>query len=218
MRCTSAIALLPLAASAVNVLVSNDDGWAEINIRSFYSALTSAGYSAIISAPAENQSGTGSSDATPKTVDSNGCEFSSCPAGAPATGTNSSMTRFNYVNSYPVTAVKYGVSTLAPKFFGGAPDIVVTGPNVGSNLGLVAFFSGTIGAATEAAKEGIPAIAFSGTSGTATAWNAVFLQALGQCESADAGADDQNWGWHCPSHAAHCGAPIIQVGQRGIFG
>lgn len=27
------LALLPLAASAVNVLVSNDDGWAEINIR-----------------------------------------------------------------------------------------------------------------------------------------------------------------------------------------
>lgn len=172
MRCTPVFAFLPIVANAINVLVSNDDGWAEINIRSFYNALTSAGYSAIISAPAENQSGTGSSDATAKTVDSNGCEFFSCPAGAPAIGTNSSNTRFNYVNSYPVTSVKYGIANLSPKLFGAAPDIVVAGPNIGPNLGLVAFFSGTVGAATEAAKEGIPAIAFSGTSGTATAWYA----------------------------------------------
>lgn len=166
------LALLPLAASAVNVLVSNDDGWAEINIRQFYNALTGAGYSAIISAPAENQSGTGSSDETPTTVGSDGCEFNSCPAGSPAEGFNASMTRFNYVNSYPVTSVKYGISTLSPKFFNGKPDVVVAGPNVGSNLGLTTLLSGTVGAATEAVKEGIPGIAFSGTTGSQTAWNA----------------------------------------------
>jgi 5'/3'-nucleotidase SurE len=55
----SAALLLPLAAQAVNIVSSNDDGWAEVNIRSLYSALTAAGHSVIISAPAENQSGTG---------------------------------------------------------------------------------------------------------------------------------------------------------------
>jgi hypothetical protein len=89
------VALLPLAANAINVLLSNDDGWAEINIREFYNSLTSAGFSTIISAPAENESGTGSSDATPSTVGSSGCEFSSCPAGSPAYGNNASMPRFN---------------------------------------------------------------------------------------------------------------------------
>ena len=87
-----------LSANAVNIVLSNDDGWAEINIREFYSSLTSAGNNVIISAPAENESGTGSSDATPTPL-TDPCEFNSCPAGSPATGKNASMPRFNYVNS-----------------------------------------------------------------------------------------------------------------------
>ena len=30
-----------------------------------------------------------------------------------------------YVNSYPVTSVKYGIQNLSPNAFGGPPDIVV---------------------------------------------------------------------------------------------
>jgi hypothetical protein len=59
------------------------------------------------------------------------CEFDSCPTGSPAEGYNSSMPEFNYVNSFPVTAIEYGINTLAPNSFGGAPDLAVTGPNVG---------------------------------------------------------------------------------------
>lgn len=51
--------MLPLAAKAVNVVLSNDDGWAEKNIRVFYDTLTAAGDSVVLSAPAENESGTG---------------------------------------------------------------------------------------------------------------------------------------------------------------
>ena len=51
--------LLPLGAQCTNVVLSNDDGWAEINIRAFYNALTGAGDSVVLSAPAENESGTG---------------------------------------------------------------------------------------------------------------------------------------------------------------
>jgi hypothetical protein len=40
-----------------------------------------------------------------------------------------------------------------------------------ANLGTTVLISGTVGAATEASKEGIPAIAFSGTTGSQTAWN-----------------------------------------------
>lgn len=39
------------------------------------------------------------------------------------------------------------------------------------NLGLTTFFSGTVGAATKAVSLGVPAIAFSGATGTATPWN-----------------------------------------------
>lgn len=77
-----------------------------------------------------------------------------------------------YVNSYPVTAMAYGISTLAPDFFSsGEPDIALTGPNHGSNVDVVTRFSGTVGAAVEAASQGIPAIAFSGRTGDPVPWN-----------------------------------------------
>lgn len=52
-------ALLPSTARATNIVISNDDGWAEINIRTLYNTLTAAGDSVVLSAPAENESGTG---------------------------------------------------------------------------------------------------------------------------------------------------------------
>ena len=75
------------------------------------------------------------------------------------------------------------MEVLAPKFFHGPPKIAVSGFNVGreslfpyfppksilfiiENIGNVTLISGTVGAATEAAKLGIPAIAFSGGAGT----------------------------------------------------
>lgn len=67
--------------------------------------------------------------------------------------------------------MKYGIKTLAPKFFDGAPGIAVAGPNVGSNLGTTTLISGTVGAANEASKLGVPGLAFSGATGDQTAWN-----------------------------------------------
>jgi hypothetical protein len=96
MRCTTLFfAVLPLLANAFNIVVSNDDGWAEQNVRTFVKTLTTAGFAAVLSSPAENQSGTSSSDTPPKTVGSGGCQFGSCPAGSPATGFNASDTKLN---------------------------------------------------------------------------------------------------------------------------
>jgi 5'/3'-nucleotidase SurE len=80
----------------------------------------------------------------------------------------------NYVNSYPVTAIKTGIDVTAPKLWNGAkPELALTGPNVGTNVGVQIPFSGTVGAAVYAAKTAqIPAIAFSGQTGDPTAWNA----------------------------------------------
>ncbi|KAL8690578.1 MAG: hypothetical protein Q9218_004012 [Villophora microphyllina] len=166
---TLALGSLPALAQCANIVLSNDDGWAEINIRAFYNDLTRAGNSVILSAPAENESGTGSSDA-PATPLTKACEFNSCPAGSPAEGSDASNNRLNYVNSYPVTSMRYGIQTLSPQFFDGQPDLAVAGFNVGANLGSTTLISGTVGAATEAAKEGIPAIAFSGSTGSQIAY------------------------------------------------
>lgn len=96
-------------AQAINVVQSNDDGWAEINIRQQYESLTSAGFDSFISASAIDRSGTGSSDAPPTTVGSNGCEFGSCPASSPPIGKNASMPRFN-VSQISIT--KYYIVSL----------------------------------------------------------------------------------------------------------
>ncbi|KAJ3739919.1 hypothetical protein DFH05DRAFT_1537710 [Lentinula detonsa] len=61
-----------------------------------------------------------------------GClEFNTCPTGSPPEGFNASDSHLNYVNAFPVNSVRFGIQTLSPKFFGGAPDFVVSGPNVG---------------------------------------------------------------------------------------
>lgn len=56
---TASLALLPAVAHAVNIVSCNDDGWAEINIRTLYDSLTASGHDVLVSAPAENKSGAG---------------------------------------------------------------------------------------------------------------------------------------------------------------
>ncbi|KAI0337679.1 sure-like protein [Trametopsis cervina] len=159
---TFAALLIPVYGQT-KIVLSNDDGWAVAQIRAERDTLKAAGFDVILSSPAQGKSGSGSSSTTPTTLDEP-CEFDSCTAGSPPTGFNASDTRLNYVNAFPVDAARFGIQTLAPQFFNSPPDLVVTGPNVGSNLGVQVFFSGTVGAASEAAKEGISAIAFSGQS------------------------------------------------------
>ncbi|OBZ74914.1 Acid phosphatase [Grifola frondosa] len=154
------------AAYATNIVISNDDGWATAQIRQQFDALASSGHNVVLSAPAFNQSGKGSLSTTPATLDQP-CQFDTCPTGSPAQGCNNTDSRLNYVNAYPVDAVRHGIETIAPNVFDGSkPEFVVSGPNIGGNLGLVVLFSGTVGAACEAARQGIPAVAFSGKSGS----------------------------------------------------
>ncbi|KAJ7717585.1 survival protein sure-like phosphatase/nucleotidase [Mycena metata] len=156
-----ALASANLAQTAKNLVLTNDDGWAVAQIRAQDDALNAAGYNVVLSCPAVDKSGTGSSTTTP-TVLTTPCEFNTCPTGSPATGFNASNTRLNYVNAFPVDAARFGIQTLAPQFFSGSkPDFVVSGPNVGNNLGSTVLISGTVGAASQAALEGIPSAAFS---------------------------------------------------------
>ena len=46
-------------AQAVRIVQSNDDGWSEANLRTFFDVLNSAGHEVVLSGPAENQSGRG---------------------------------------------------------------------------------------------------------------------------------------------------------------
>lgn len=57
----AALAYPRSAARAANIVLSNDDGWAEINIRTLFNVLEAAGENVVLSAPAENKSGAGAS-------------------------------------------------------------------------------------------------------------------------------------------------------------
>ena len=61
------------------------------------------------------------------------------------------------VDGSPADCVKLGVRELCDA----RPDLVVSGINAGSNLGVDVVYSGTVAAAVEAAFIGIPSIAFS---------------------------------------------------------
>ncbi|KAH6839613.1 survival protein sure-like phosphatase/nucleotidase [Chaetomium sp. MPI-CAGE-AT-0009] len=166
MRAEVLLALLPaLGAHGIRIIQSNDDGWAEQYVRSFHNALIASGHDAVLSGPAENKSGTGSSDAEPSPRNT-ACQYDSCPANSGPVGSDPASPRLNWVNSYPVTSMRYGIDTFGPQLWNGeAPELAVSGPNVGSNLYLAVHFSGTVGAAVYAAKnEKIPALAFSGAS------------------------------------------------------
>ncbi|CAG8624710.1 13297_t:CDS:2, partial [Acaulospora colombiana] len=150
-------AVIQRDSSLPNIVIGNDDGWATANIRSFYDELKAAGFKAIISAPADNKSGTSGLDLPPIPLITAG-EFNTIPALSPATGSDSNDPNIHYVNSFPATAVRYGIDEFAPKVFGAKPQLVVTGVNVGGGL--------NSGAATLAVDRGIPAIAFSGKGGS----------------------------------------------------
>jgi hypothetical protein len=59
----ASLALLPGLAQGVKILQANDDGWAELYVRSFNLALNAAGHDVVLSCPAENRSGSGTSAA-----------------------------------------------------------------------------------------------------------------------------------------------------------
>ena len=61
------------------------------------------------------------------------------------------------VDGTPADCVKVALRSLLPF----RPDVVLSGINDGMNAGLDVCYSGTVGAATEAAMHGLPAIAFS---------------------------------------------------------
>ena len=145
------IAVAPLAApraaqpppQSYRILITNDDGIRAPGILAVAQALQPMGEITIV-APATNQSGKGHSITIedPIYVDA-----ITLPGDLPATS----------VTGTPATSVKVALGALMKQ----RPDIVVSGINRGWNLGAVAYVSGTVGAAREAALAGLPAIAAS---------------------------------------------------------
>ncbi len=153
---------LPLPGLALDVLVTNDDGFETANIQALFSALQAEGHRVIMAAPYVNQSGTSGSIEflTPLFQTQEPSEEGALPAGSEPIGETTLAPGQYYVNTTPVGAVLYGLE-LAQASWGKAPDVVLSGPNDGNNLGTTTIHSGTVGATVTALSMGVPAIALS---------------------------------------------------------
>lgn len=157
--------LEPASALARNIVLTNDDGLTS-NVRALYMALKERGDDVIVSVPCSNQSGMGAAIKVMRPLGplAAGCRNGAAKAGDPGAGP---MTRagfgkdFFYVDGTPVMATLYGVDVAAMQRWGKAPDLVLSGPNEGQNVGYIVISSGTVSNAQYAATRGIPAIALS---------------------------------------------------------
>lgn len=176
----ASVCVLASPAFALNILLTNDDGLSS-NIKALYEVLKAKGHDVIVSVPCTGQSGMGAAakfmtPLTPlstSTADrtTGGCLNAAAVAGDPGAGrmTKTGFTGgdYYYVNGTPVMATMYGLDVPALKRWGKAPDLVLSGPNEGQNVGSIVNSSGTVSNAQFAASRGIPAIALSADASTA---------------------------------------------------
>ncbi|CAI5756723.1 unnamed protein product [Candida verbasci] len=168
MQFLSSITLLALVTFAIakNILLTNDDGWQATNIRATYYQLKNAGHNVFLVAPVSQRSGwSGKFDIpTSPTLQTNG-EFNYPPAGSPSWGHEVDDDHIWYFNGTPASSVAFGLQYVLPQNFNNVSiDLVVSGPNEGTNLSPAMYtISGTIGATYNAVYRGIPGVAFSGS-------------------------------------------------------
>lgn len=162
-------AMLPQQSWALNIVLSNDDGFEAANIRALYQRLKAAGHDVVLSGPTQNNSGKGGAmnflvPVTPLAKDT---RFGTVKAGAAGAGADPGDANVFYVDGTPVMSMLYGLDVVAAKRWGKQPDLVISGPNEGANLGAINNSSGTFNNALYAINRGVPAIAvsYSGTAG-----------------------------------------------------
>ncbi|SNX87881.1 related to Acid phosphatase precursor [Melanopsichium pennsylvanicum] len=154
----------------LNIVLTNDDSWGSANIRALYYALRRAGHRVLMVAPSHNQSGKGGTVELPKSRNlTSAGRGGFAPVGAPYAGLNVSDPGLRYFNGTPAACAGWALDNGAANFFNASSndstagvDLIVSGPNEGTNLGPFLYtLSGTIGASYFGVERSVPAIAFS---------------------------------------------------------
>ncbi|MEP1145402.1 MAG: 5'/3'-nucleotidase SurE [Henriciella sp.] len=159
------------AAEKLRIVISNDDGLTA-NVVALYSALEADGHDVVVSVPCQNQSGMSGALKLPSRSEplSEACLNNAAEPGAPPAGKATLEglpgDDFYYVEGTPVMALMYGLDVVSHERWGSDPDLVLSGPNAGQNVGSVILNSGTVGNAQHAAARGISTIALSAGSRT----------------------------------------------------
>src|SRR5438552_14825426 len=125
------------------ILLTNDDGIHAPGIIAMYRELVSLGEVHVI-APETVQSATGHGITVATPLLTNRLTVENTFTGIA-------------VDGRPADCVKLAIAKLLPR----APDLVVSGMNSGTNVGINVIYSGTVAAAIEAAFLGLPSIAVS---------------------------------------------------------
>lgn len=131
------------AGDKLQVLVSNDDGYAAPGIDALVTGLESMGdIEVTVVAPLANQSGTGgkTTEGDLKVTDVKLASGHAAKA----------------VDGFPADSIRVAMDEQGVK-----PDLVITGINIGQNLGPLVDLSGTVGAARAGVARGVPALATS---------------------------------------------------------
>ena len=123
----------------MNILITNDDGYMAKGIRTLARIMRPFGNVQVI-APKTHQSGMGMA----VSLGLKQIKYKDL-------GTDGDGVHWSYLDATPASCVKYGINFADP-----LPDVVICGINHGSNASAAACYSGTLGAAEEAALNGIP--------------------------------------------------------------
>jgi 5'/3'-nucleotidase SurE len=142
------LAWLPSTAFALDILLTNDDGFDSPGITALRTALIGAGHNVTVVAPATQQSGKGGSINTEV--------FDFTPGVGLMQLTNHGDNVWSLAGT-PVDSVKAGLDVVLAN---DPPDLIVSGLNFGENIGKPgSSASGTEGAALLGTFRGIPSIA-----------------------------------------------------------
>lgn len=138
----------PAWPGAMEVMLTNDDGYDAPGLVAIRDVLCNAGHRVTVVAPAENQSGTGTTMAGGELVvrvsrSTFVCDGRDADAWA--------------VESSPAKSVVFGIREV---FADRPPDLIISGSNAGQNITRSGtLHSGTVGAAVTAIEYGVPAMA-----------------------------------------------------------
>ncbi len=133
-------------ASRPSILLTNDDGIGSPGLWAAAEALSALGF-VTVAAPREQQSGSGRS----MPLGSDGAIVEELVE------VGGKVWKVYSVGGSPAQAVQHAIFEIMPQ----PPQLVVAGINYGENVTTSVTISGTVGAALEAAAEGIPALAVS---------------------------------------------------------
>ncbi len=141
-------------AHALDILLTNDDGFTSVGIQTLKDALRGAGHNVTMVAPFGERSGSSAAInlAPVSPVQVGAQDYALFALEELITGDRAP------VPATPATCALFGLTVTLG---GVAPDLIVSGTNVGANVGTATPFSGTVGATTAGNAGDVPSIAFS---------------------------------------------------------